>query len=154
MRKINIKQNPFIIKFNLIIILFLISCNYLRDDKIYLFPTEMKTITKNEIHFICNEKFYVKYININDKNLKEIKIDTITFKNNGDIYSSNEKIGYWKKDRNIYLSNYDLKFYFNSISKNNLRIYTRYKTNNDTILKSIRIILENKHKKEPFNLEF
>lgn len=130
----------------LVILCLFISCKDLQDNKTYYFPAKMNTISNTEIDPMCNKVFYLTNSYVDDENLKNIKFDSIIFKKNGTIYSSNLKVGTWEKDRNIYLSNYKLKFFFNSISNNTLKITSRYTIDNDTILRQIRLRLESKFK--------
>ena len=108
----------------------------------------MNTITSKEIDSFCDKTFCVQGGTFDDKNLKKIKFDSIRFKKDGSIYSFNNKVGTWKKDRTIYLSNYKRKFFFNNISNNTLRINSRYSSKKDTLTKQIRIILVNKEFKK------
>lgn len=139
---------------NIIIVFLILSCDSLKDSVTYFFPTRMDVITKTEIDSMCEKQFFLKSVFSNDEKFNKIKFDSVVFKKNGEIYSSNLKVGKWNSDRNIYLSNYGMNFYFNSISNNNLKIYSRYTSKNDTLLKQIRIILISKNKKQPINLDW
>ena len=115
----------------------------------------MNTITSNEIDSFCDKIFYVQGGFFDDRNLKKIKFDSINFKKDGSIYSFNNKVGTWKKDRTINLTNYKRKFFFDYITNNTLRIHSRYTINNDTILKQIRLNLVSEKKlKQGNNNEF
>ena len=125
-----------------------------QDDINYFFPTRMKTISNTEMDAMCDKLFYLKDNYIDDEKLKGIKFDSIIFKRNGAIYVSSEKIGTWKNDRTIYLSNYKLKFFFNHITNNTLTINTRYTVGNDTVLKQVRLRLESNYKRSIFNINW
>ncbi|MVO09855.1 hypothetical protein GOQ30_11855 [Flavobacterium sp. TP390] len=111
----------------------------------------MKVITNTEIDSLCDKVFTLQSSFSSEKKLQNIPLDSVVFKKEGSIYSFNKKVGTWQTDRTIYLSNYKRKFYFNSITNNSLRIYSRYHIEKDTTLKQIRIRLvsEKNRKSEP-----
>lgn len=136
--------------------MFIILCNCKsnKENISYFFPTKMNTFTSIEIDSLCDKVFYLKENYFDEKNLKSVKFDSIIFKKNGTIYSFNHKIGTWKKDRTLNLTNYERKFFFNYITNNTLRIHSRYTINNDTILKQIRLCLVSEKTKTEINNEF
>ncbi|WP_159778837.1 hypothetical protein [Flavobacterium sp. 9AF] len=111
----------------------------------------MKVITNTEIDSLCDKVFTLQSSFSSEKNLQDIPLDSVVFKKEGSIYSFNKKVGTWQTDRTIYLSNYKRKFYFNYITKNSLRIYSRYQIEKDTTLKQIKLHLvsEKNRKSEP-----
>ncbi|VXB42243.1 conserved hypothetical protein [Flavobacterium sp. 9AF] len=132
-------------------ILFFINCTQNKEDLVYLFPSKMKVITNTEIDSLCDKVFTLQSSFSSEKNLQDIPLDSVVFKKEGSIYSFNKKVGTWQTDRTIYLSNYKRKFYFNYITKNSLRIYSRYQIEKDTTLKQIKLHLvsEKNRKSEP-----
>ena len=137
------------------ILAILCNCKSNKESISYLFPTRMNTITTIEIDSLCNKVFYLKGSSYDEDKLKSIKFDSIIFKKNGTIYSFNNKVGTWKKDRTINLTNYKRKFFFDYITNNSLRIHSRYTINNDTISKQIRLSLVSEKKlKQGNNNEF
>ena len=132
----------------------LCNCKSSKENISYFFPTKMNTITSIEMDSLCDKVFYLKENYFDEENLKSVKFDSIIFKKNGTIYSFKHKIGTWKKDRTLNLTNYERKFFFNYITNNTLRIHSRYTINNDTILKQIRLRLVCEKTKTEINNEF
>ena len=142
LRKLNI--------INLLVILLCIMVSCKVDSKadsiIYLFPTKRKTISDTEVDSLCDKLFFLRQFTTNDLNFVSRNFDSITFKKNGEIFSSKLKIGKWDRDRKIYFSNVKTNFFISSLSSNGLRIQTRYKIPQDTLIKTATIHIQTKIK--------
>lgn len=131
------------------------NCKSSKENISYLFPSKMKVITNTEIDSLCDKVFTLQSSFSSKKKLQNIPLDSVVFKKEGSIYSFNKKVGTWQTDRTIYLSNYKRKFYFNYITKNSLRIYSRYQIEKDTTLKQIRIrLVSEKNRESELESEF
>lgn len=131
------------------------NCKSSKENISYLFPSKMKVITNTEIDSLCDKVFTLQSSFSSEKKLQNIPLDSLVFKKEGSIYSFNKKVGTWQTDRTIYLSNYKRKFYFNYITKNSLRIYSRYHIEKDTTLKQIRIrLVSEKNRESELESEF
>ncbi|MBF01915.1 MAG: hypothetical protein CMP76_01325 [Flavobacterium sp.] len=131
------------------------NCKSSKENISYLFPSKMKVITNTEIDSLCDKVFTLQSSFSSKKKLQNIPLDSVVFKKEGSIYSFNKKVGTWQTDRTIYLSNYKRKFYFNYITKNSLRIYSRYQIEKNTTLKQIRIrLVSEKNRESELESEF
>ncbi len=135
---------------NLLVILLCIMVSCKIDSKAdsirYLFPTKRKTISDTEVDSLCDKLFFLKEFTTNDLNFVNRNFDSITFKKNGEIFSSKSKIGKWNRDRKIYFSNIQKSFFISSLSTNGLRIQARYQMNQDTLIKTVTIHIQAKRK--------
>lgn len=124
------------------IFIFVFFFNCKEEDKIiYFFPTKMKEINPSETDKLVNKEFKIVEFYSSDSSIKNELDSIVNFKSNGDILCNNKVIGYWKKNRNVFLTIYNKKFFIYQLNENKVKIHSRYVKEKDTVLNQIRLTL-------------